>query len=211
MFIVFEGADGAGKSTQVKLLTEGLTERGIDTIAVREPGGTPAGEAVREIMFGREPPLPMRPLTWAFLMNAARAELVAEVVAPALRQGCVVIADRYWYSTMAYQGAGDGVDADVIRRLSRIATTGLEPDLVILFDVPAAEAMERKRSGSRDVLDRRPLDYHERVVQAYRGLAARDPDRWHVLDGLEPPEALAQAVLEEVLIAIDAQTARAYS
>ena len=178
MFIVFEGPDGAGKSTQVELLTQALRARSIPAIAVPEPGGTSVGEAVREIMFG-EPPFPMRPLTWAFLMNAARSELVDTVIRPSILRGMVVIADRYWYSTLAYQGAGEGLDSTIIRDLSAIAISGLEPEMVLYLDVSSA-GIERKRTGSLNVLDRRPLEFHKRVVACYREMAGGDPERWVV-------------------------------
>ena len=180
MFIVFEGPDGAGKSTQVELLANSLIAGGMDVLSVREPGGTEVGEAARNIMFA-EPPLPMLPLTWAFLMNAARSELVGEVIRPALARGTTVLADRYWYSTLAYQGEGEGLDSEMVHILSRLATGGLEPDLVICLAVPPAVGMSRKHAGNPNVLDRRPLEFHMRVVEAYETMARREPAKWRVL------------------------------
>lgn len=197
MFVVFEGPDGAGKSTQARLLSERLEEHGLDVTSVREPGGTDVGEALRAIMF-REPPPSMQPVTWALLMNAARAELVVNVIRPALDRGSIVIADRYWYSTLAYQSGGEGVDPDLTRHLSLAATAGLEPDLIIFIDVPPESGLARK--GNRlNVLDRRPIEFHQRVRLAYHAMADQHPDRWLTFDGLEPRDELAGSILSQVL------------
>src|SRR5581483_5895049 len=165
--------------------------------AVREPGGTEAGEAIREVMFGAGH-IPLRPLTWAFLMNSARAQLVEERIRPALDRDITVLADRYWYSTLAYQGGGDEIDDDVIRTLARLATGALEPELVIYLRLPP-DAVARRKSGlDPNVLDRRPLDFHQRVAQAYEKMVAADPDRWKPFDATLPKEHLAVAIRETV-------------
>lgn len=197
MFVVFEGLDGAGKTTQVSLLSQSLEKVGQHVVTTREPGGTTAGEAIRDIMFG-DHAAPLRPLTWVFLMNAARAQLVADVIRPALGEGAFVIADRYWYSTMAYQGGGDGVDESIIRRLSETATTGIEPDHIFYLAVPPGMAMRRKLAGRRDVLDSKPLDFHERVAAAYRRMAEGDRTRWHVVDGTLDEYQLSRVILAEL-------------
>ena len=208
LFVVFEGPDGAGKSTQVDLLAEGLRANGYTVVTTREPGGTPVGDAAREVMFG-EHAVPMEPLTWAFLMNSARAELVSQVVRPALERGEVVISDRYWYSTMAYQSGGDGLSSDVVTELSRIATGGLEADLVVLLDLPASEGLERKRGGVMNQLDRRPLDFHERVRKAYAEMAAADPERWVTVDAMLAREEMAEVTLRRTLDALESTKAAA--
>lgn len=205
-FIVFEGPDGAGKTTQIELLIRTLREQKLDLIDLREPGGTQVGEAVRRVMFD-DPPLPMRALTWAFLMNAARAELVNSVIRPALDRGMIVLADRYWYSTLAYQSAGDGLDADTVLALCRLATGDLEPDLVLYLDVPAEVGLERKRRGTPNVLDRRPFDFHARVRDMYRELAAEDPKHWRVFDGTKQPELLADEIRVDALSVLDVASA----
>ncbi len=202
LFVVFEGPDGAGKSTQVNLLADELRARDYAVVTTREPGGTPVGDAVREVMFGDDA-APMRPATWAFLMNAARSELVADVVKPALARGDVVISDRYWYSTMAYQSGGDRLEAEVVKELSGIATGGLEADLVILLDLPARVGLDRKAGGVMNQLDKRPIDFHERVREAYAKMAAGDPGRWVTVDAAQPPEALAAQVLERTLARLE--------
>ena len=197
-FIVFEGLDGAGKTTQIELLMGALRERNPDLVDLREPGGTDVGEAARRIMFD-DPPLPMQPLTWAFLMNAARAELVASVIKPALDRGVTVIADRYWYSTLAYQSAGDGLDSETVLTLCQLATGRLEADLILYLDVPPEVGLERTRLGTPDVLDRRPLDFHARVRRRYREMAAEDPAHWRVFDGTKQSDVLAREILGNVL------------
>jgi dTMP kinase len=204
LFAAFEGLDGSGKSTQIKLLAASLESRGIPVLTTREPGGTKAGEAIREIMFGPKA-APLEPLTWTFLMSAARAQLVSEVIAPAIPGSAVIMADRYWYSTLAYQGAGDGVDQDLIRAMSRTVTLGIEPDLVIYLDVPPETAMARKQAGPRDVLDRRPLEFHTRVAECYRRLAREDPGRWRVFDGCLPSQPLAEQGEDAVMSALSSQ------
>src|SRR5579884_3240225 len=142
-FVVLEGPDGSGKSTQMRLLAQSLQRSGVEPVTTREPGGTQTGDAIRDLMFGPSA-LPMTPLTQLFLMNAARTELVREVIRPALSQDRLVLSDRYWYSSLAYQSAGDGVDPDVTRSVCRLATDGLEPDLVLLFDMNPEDALTRK-------------------------------------------------------------------
>jgi dTMP kinase len=208
LFVVFEGLDGSGKTTQVALLGESLRKRNLRVVMTREPGGTDAGEAVREIMFGPRS-VALKPLTWTFLMTAARTQLVADVIAPALAAEDIVIADRYWYSTLAYQGCGDGVDEQLIRDISVVATSGIEPDLVICLDVPPEDAMARKMRGARDVLDRRPVDFHERVSRCYHELARADPGRWQMLDGRLPVGELASKMEQRVLHALDSRAALA--
>lgn len=206
MFVVFEGLDGAGKSTQVQLLAQSLRGRNFDVVTAREPGGTEAGEAVRQIMFGdgeAQRPVTLHPLAWAFLMNAARTQLIADVVRPALEKDIVVIADRYWYSTLAYQGAGEGVDQEFIRCISNVATCGLMPDIVIYLEVPAETAMARKMTAFRDVLDRRPLAFHIRVSECYHSLAQADPHRWSRFDGRLAVPELADTIEERVLHALE--------
>ena len=197
-FVVFEGLDGAGKSTQIQLLAGALAEMGVSTETVREPGGTPAGEDIRAIMFGPNAK-PLRPLTWAFLMNSARAQLVAERIRPALESGRTVLADRYWYSTLAYQGGGEGIDLSVIRELSGIATSGLNPDLVVYLDLPADQVADRKRTGHPNVLDSRPLRFHQQVAGAYKNMTEHERDRWVCFDATQPAATLAVAIRDMVV------------
>lgn len=197
-FVVFEGSDGAGKSTQLKILAAELAALGISVVCTREPGGTSVGDAVREVMLGKGS-VDMQPLTWAFLMNAARAELASQVIRPALARNQVVLSDRYWYSTLAYQSAGDGVPAETVTEMADIATSGLEPDLVLLLQLPPETGLSRKRHASRNVLDERPLDFHVRVSDAYREMARTAGDRWQTFDATRPVEDVTAAILSKVL------------
>lgn len=197
-FLVFEGPDGAGKSTQAALLTNELRNRGLQVLSTREPGGTEIGDAVRDLMLGGRH-LSMDPLTWTFLMNAARAELVSKVIRPALKDGAIVILDRYWYSTIAYQGFGEGLGADVVRMLSLTATDGLAPDLVILLDIAPEVGLARKDSNDFNVMDKRPLDFHVRVHDAYTEMAVQDPNRWACFDADRPVDSLHAGIRNRVL------------
>jgi dTMP kinase len=190
-FVTFEGPEGAGKSTQLKLLAGWLADRGIHPVITREPGGTPMGDRIREAMFGPHDH-EIRPLTEAFLMNAARAQHVAEVLKPALDAGKLVLCDRYADATLAYQGYGHGLDLDMLRELIAIATGGLIPHLTIYLDVPVDVGLGRKRQahgrgGELNHLDRMELTFHERVVAGYRALIEAEPARWRIVDANRPP------------------------
>lgn len=202
-FVVFEGPDGAGKSVQARTLAERLRARGVPVTYSREPGGTPLGEQVRRILLDPAD-VPRGPVADALLFNAARSQLVADVIRPALECGEHVILDRYATSTMAYQGHGSGVDRTALAAIQALATDGLLPDLVILLDVPVAVGLARRDAGRADELTRfedaarHDLAFHERVRAGYLEMAAADPGRWVVLDGAASPTAVARAVDEVV-------------
>jgi len=204
-FVTFEGGEGSGKTTQLERLAQRLRARGLEPLVTREPGGTPLGEGIRTLLL--DPQRRPAPMTEALLMEAARAELVAGVIRPALAAGRVVLCDRYDDSTLAYQGGGRGLDADLLRALSRAATGGLRPDLTLLFDLdPAAGLARRARAaGSVNRLDREPEAFHSRVRARYLELAAAEPARFVVLDGALPPDRLEErvwAALEPRLLAL---------
>jgi dTMP kinase len=204
-FVTFEGGEGSGKSTQLERIAGRLRARGLDPLVTREPGGTPLAERIRELLL--DPALRPSAMTEALLMEAARAELVASVIRPALAAGRIVLCDRYDDSTLAYQGGGRGLDAELLRTLNRASTGGLEPGLTLLFDLdPAAGLARRARSaGSLNRLDREPEAFHIRVRARYLELAAAEPGRFVVLDAALPPErleALAWAALEPRLITL---------
>ncbi len=165
----------------------------------REPGGTPAGKAIRAIWDDPERS-DLLPLTDLLLLCADRAQHVGSLIRPALERGEIVISDRYADSTRAYQGYGSGVDADTLETLLQIATGGLVPDLTLLLDIPAAEGLARRHAASRtganplDRLDQRSLEYHERVHAGYLKLAAQEPARWVTLDARADPQTLADAI-----------------
>lgn len=188
--MTFEGGEGSGKSTQVARLAARLRARGREPVLTREPGGTPLAEGIRELLL--DPARRPGAASEAFLMEAARADVVAHVVRPALAAGRVVLCDRYDDSTLAYQGGGRGLDADLLAALNRAATGGLVPDLTLLYDVPPELGLARRGSAAGDTnrLDREPPEFHARVRRRYLELAAAAPERWVVLDGAAPPDEL---------------------
>lgn len=194
-FIVFEGGEGAGKSTQEALLTEALEQRGLTVTRTREPGGTPAGEEIRRVVLSPEFE-GLDPRAEALLFAAARGEHVARVIRPALERGEVVICDRYLDSSVAYQGFARGLGPRRIRDLSLWATNELLPDLTIVLDIDPADGLGR--FTERDRLEAEPLDYHRQVRAAYLALAEEDPERYLVLDARDDIQAIAAAILARV-------------
>lgn len=198
-FITFEGPDGAGKSLQATLLAATLRDAGASVTLTREPGGTPLGERIREVLLVGDDP-PRTPESDALLFNAARSQLVRDVISPALSRGETVICDRFAASTMAYQGYGSGVDREDLRHLERLATGGLRPDVILLLDVPVSVGLSRRTRGAPDQVTRfersihHDSSFHERVRQGYLDMAAGDPDRWQVVDGTAGPAAVAERI-----------------
>jgi len=174
--VVLEGAEGAGKTTQIRLLAERLTTAGIPCIAVREPGGTPVGDDIREILL--HPEQEITAATEALLFMASRAELIAREILPSFVEGTVVLMDRFFLSTYAYQIFGRGLPEEEIRAANRLATGGLVPDMTLLIDVPLAEGLGRADArGARDRMERADDDFHTRVGNAFRQFA--DPKWQH--------------------------------
>ena len=194
-FIVFEGGDGSGKSTQARSLLRRLRRRGVKVLRTHEPGGTPLGQSLRRLLKSGDS---MTPMSELLLFEAARAQLVWQVIKPYLEEGGVVIADRFTSSTMAYQGYGRGLDRELIERLNREATGGLEPDLTVLLDLPVETALARKGGGDVDTFDDAPVDFHRKIRRGYSALAAADPEGWLVLDGQRPSEELSQEIWGKV-------------
>jgi dTMP kinase len=196
--VVFEGGEGAGKSTQVTLLADALRAQGHDVVVTREPGATDVGARIRGLVLdrGNSP----SPRAEALLYAADRAHHVATVVRPALARGAAVISDRYVDSSLAYQGAGRTLPVQEISWLSSWATGGLKPDLVVLLDVDPRVGLSRvdSRGGGVDRLESESRSFHERVRYAFLDLAAADPKRYLVLDAARPPEEIAQAVAQRV-------------
>jgi dTMP kinase len=196
VLIAFEGVEGAGKSTQLDLLRCELERRGREVVVTREPGGTPVGERVRAVLL--DPAVDLHPRAEALLFAAARAQLVEQVIRPALERGAVVLCDRYLDSSLAYQGDGRGLGRGPVQEVNRFATGGLLPDLVVLLDLDPAEGLGR-RAGRRDRIEVEGLGFHRRVRDAFRELAAADPDRFAVVDGAAPADQVAAAVLAAAL------------
>ncbi len=199
MFISFEGPDGSGKSTQIELLATELRAAGHEVVTVREPGGTPAGEKIRAILLGEGGAVSVDPRADALLFNASRAQLVADVIEPALARGAIVIADRFADSTLAYQGYGSGLPLDALRAIITFATAGRTPDLTLLLDLAADQGLARK-SGSGRTRFEEGFDaaFHARVADGFRALAAAEPTRWRLLDASAAPEALAAQISQTV-------------
>ncbi|MFI5228783.1 MAG: dTMP kinase [Gemmatimonadales bacterium] len=173
LLIVFEGAEGAGKSTQLKFLAELLTTRGRDLVAVREPGGTVVGDEIRRIVL--DPASDIAPRTEALLFMASRAQLVEREIRPALERGAIVLVDRFFLSTYAYQGAGRGLAHDELRVANALATHGLVPGLTLLITLPVEDGLARAlERGEHDRMERADLGFHERVAEAFAAFA--DPE-----------------------------------
>ncbi len=193
LFMTLEGGEGAGKSLQLEALACRLETRGLSVVRTREPGGTPLGERLREILLELSSPLDA--MTETLLFAAARAELVASVIAPALARDEIVLCDRFADSTMAYQGYGRGVELAAIERLNDIATKGLRPDLTVLLDLPVEEGLARTGAAGRsDRFGSEDEAFHERVRAGYRALATDEPDRWLIVDGTEPVDMVTDAI-----------------
>jgi dTMP kinase len=205
-FVTLEGPEGSGKSTQAQRLASELTASGFRCTVTREPGGTALGEEIRQILL-HSPELAPVPAADALLFNAARAQLVGEVIAPALARGEVVICDRFTDSTLAYQGYGAGMPLDELRALACRAAGDLVPDLTLLIDLPVEEGLRRKLGDAEttrfeDVFDEA---FHRRVRDGFLTLAAAEPGRFVVIDGLGTLESIGASVLRAVLARLEAR------
>ncbi|MEW6724192.1 MAG: dTMP kinase [Bacillota bacterium] len=197
-FITFEGGEGVGKSTQLQELCRRLDRRQIDYIVSREPGGTPVGEQIRAILLSRESQ--MVPECEALLYAASRAQLVQEVIGPALNRGMVVICDRYVDSSLAYQGYGLGLGFEAVAGANALATGALQPDLTIVLLLPPDEGLRRRSSaGPADRIEARTLEFHRRVEEGYRNLLVRYPHRMVAIDASRPVEEMADEIEREVV------------
>lgn len=199
LFVTFEGVEGAGKSTHVRLLAERLRAAGRTVVETREPGGTPAGAAIRRLILG-DGAVPLEPLAELHLYCADRAQHVASVIRPALAAGHVVLCDRFSDSTIAYQGHARGLDLSTVRTLDALARDGIAPDLTLLLDCPPDEGLRRAqaRNNGTDRFESAPLAFHERVRAAFLTLAAEEPARFRIVDVTRPKAEVADVVAREV-------------
>jgi dTMP kinase len=191
LFVTFEGIDRSGKTTQAGMLCAAL---GDEALGVREPGGTPAGEKVRELL--KDPGVALAPEAEALLFAAARSELVAEVILPALSEGKVVVSDRFLDSSLAYQGGARGLGIEDVERVNHFATRGLTPDLTFLLDLSPEDAASR--AGENDRFENEGEGLQEAVGAAYERLMRADPDRWHRIDARQSPDEVHAQVLGAV-------------
>ena len=203
-FISFEGIDGCGKSTQVKMLLEKLNKEGIDCSLVREPGGTQVSEEIRSVLLKtREENMSSR--AEALLMTASRAQLTKEKITPELDMGVCVIADRYKDSTLAYQGGGRGIDIDYLLELNNFATYDLDPDITILIDISSIEAQNRANINNPDRIENAGVEFQEEVRNLYLQLANRFPERFLKIEGRESIEVIHSTIWEKTINCINAK------
>jgi dTMP kinase len=196
-FITLEGPEGAGKTTQLKLLSRQLDQIGCKHIVTRDPGGTALGKQIRRILLN--PENPVMPMTELLLYQADRAQHVDELIRPALEAGTMVLCDRYIHSTIAYQGYARGIDFDLIDKLNQMATGGLMPEITILFDIDSSAGLGRLHPGGHDRLEREALEFHHKVRKGYNELAQRDPEKWAIIDASKPL-SVVQEELRGILV-----------
>jgi dTMP kinase len=199
LFITFEGPDGSGKSTQIQLLSETLTAAGYDVLTVREPGGTPISEQIRDVVHSlrnRE----MSDRAECLLYNAARAQLVDQLIVPHLQRGGIVLSDRYADSTLAYQGYGRGLDLNAVRSVIAFATNNLKPDMTFYLDLEVEEGIERRKRGGGEWnrLDDQTLEFHRRVRAGYLQMVRAEPQRWVCIAAARAVEEIQAEIVEQV-------------
>jgi dTMP kinase len=202
-FITFEGPDGSGKTTQIQALHDRLAAEGYPVMLLREPGGTSIGDQIRAVLHDVKN-AEMLPNAELLLYSASRAQLVGQVIRPALAAGRIVLCDRYADSTLAYQGYGHQLNLEQLGAITAFATGGLRPDLVVFLDLSAEEGLSRKEAGHRDGsgewnrMDQKELAFHRRARRGYLKLAAAEPERWLILDGRQSVASLQGTIRERV-------------
>ena len=194
LFIVFEGIDGSGKTTQAELLAEKLTSIQQSNIIISEPGGTPLGESIRKELKSNPN---LDPITQLFLFSACRTELIKDVINPNLEEGHIVICDRYIFSTIAYQGHAEGLNIAYIENMIDLSTGGLTPDIVIFIDTPVEIAKKRRENETNDYYDQKDIDYYVRTREGYISMASSSVN-WVTHDGSKEPDELAKSIWEQI-------------
>jgi len=213
MFITFEGPDGSGKTTQIYALYEYLQAQHLPVLVTREPGGTPIGDQIRAVLLSPAN-ADMLPGAEILLFSASRAQLVGQVIRPALVTGTIVICDRFADSTLAYQGYGRQLDLLALRAITNFATGGLVPDLTIYLDLTVEEGLRRKRAaldegrGEWDRLDQQDLEFHRRVRAGYQALIAEEPERWLVIDASQTEAEIQSQIRARIDQLLRGQTRR---
>lgn len=205
-FITFEGIDGSGKSTQLRMLADTLRERGVDILVTREPGGTPLGRRLREAFLETEETV--APMAELLSFAADRAQHVEFLIKPSIADGRVVISDRYADATFAYQGAGRGFTEQQVNSVIELATGGLKPDLTLFFDITVEEAIRRmnirdEADAKRNRMDEETAEFYGRVRESYLGIASREPERFKIIEAGRSVEAIHADVVEMVAELID--------
>ena len=202
MFITLEGPEGSGKSTQIKRLAKHLEEIGYSVITTREPGGTPISDQIRQVLVRMENK-ELHPRTEMLLFLAARAQLVEQVIKPALQEGKIILCDRYGDSTLAYQGYGHGLDLEQLHQMLDFATDHLKPDLTILLDLDVKTGLMRKKAKDEwNRLDAYEALFHERVREGYLRLAREEPERWRIVDASQAIDAVQEDLFQIILDAL---------
>jgi dTMP kinase len=198
-FITLEGPEGSGKTTQIRPLADWLCERGYAVEVTREPGGTDIGNQIRAVLHDPRNTA-MDATAEILLYSADRAQHVAQCIRPALAAGKIVVSDRYYDSTLAYQGYGRGLDLEMLHTITAFATGGLKPDLTLYLDVAPEEGLERRQANGEEWnrLDAETLDFHQRVRAGYMALIAQEPERWAVIDAARSVEEVQEEIRAEV-------------
>ena len=203
MFITLEGPEGSGKSTRIKRLAKRLEALGYPVVTTREPGGTPISDQIRHVLVRMENK-ELHPRTEILLFLAARAQLVEQVIKPALLDGKIILCDRYGDSTLAYQGYGHGLDLDQLRQMLDFATDHLKPDLTILLDLDVKIGLMRKKAEDEwNRLDAYEVLFHERVREGYLTLAHEEPERWRIVDASQGIDAVQEDLFQIILDALN--------
>ncbi|MBE0703555.1 MAG: dTMP kinase [Afipia sp.] len=197
MFITFEGPEGSGKTTQYKRIIEAMQAAGYDVVATREPGGTSIAEQIRDILLNRLDNTEMVGRAEALLFSASRAQHVDELIRPALAEGKTVLCDRFYDSTLAYQGYGHGLDVVQLKQITTFATDGLKPDLTIYLDCPPEVGLKRKVSNHVEWnrLDDMDLNFHRRVYEGFKALIEEEPERWVIIDATQEPDHVYSQII----------------
>ena len=210
-FITFEGPDGSGKTTQIKLFHAALEKKGYTLLQTREPGGTAIGDQIRRVLHDTANTA-MRATTEILLYSASRAQLVEQIIRPALARNQIVLCDRYAESTLAYQGYGRLLDLDVLQAITTFATGGLRPDLIVYLNIPVEEGLRRKRhafeteNAEWNRLDQEAVDFHHRVHQGYLHLAEKEPERWLIVDARRPVQEVHEEIKQAVFSRLNNNT-----